>query len=262
MKKVLWSALILIVAAIIFGLWASRVHAPAPAQSGDILSGVATSTGLEHLEDTDLYHIDITYPAHMPLQAGADAQARATVEQGLADLVAQFKQDGNFANLTSQDIAYQNITPDHKYALIADYKAFTSTSTAAASYLFTVYEDTLGAHPNGYFKTFVFDQNGNQLSLAQVLGNNPNWLEELSLLVSDNVVAQIKQRLGSSLPQGPEGPDATGVVYQEGLSPNEDNFSNFVVDGSDLVIEIPPYQVAAYAMGSFEVRVPLSAINK
>ena len=47
-----------------------------------------------------------------------------------------------------------------------------------------------------------------------------------------------------------------------GLAPTVENYSTFAVDGDTLLIELPPYQVAAYAAGSFEVRVPLKDIQK
>ncbi len=84
---------------------------------------------------------------------------------------------------------------------------------------------------------------GNQLVIADLFQPGSNWLEELSLLVSNDVVSQVKQRLGID--------DTTGAIFPEGLSPNEENFQNFAVDGTSLLIELPPYQVAAYAAGSF-----------
>ena len=154
----------------------------------------------------------------------------------------------------------QGITADRYYALALEYQAVMSSTTV--SYAYQVYADTLGAHPNLYYKTFVFDQNGNQLGLKDVLSNNPNWLEELSLLVSQDVTAQLKARLAESIPQGDEGPDVTDSLFTEGLAAQEENFKNFVVDGDELVILIPPYQVAAYAAGAFEVRIPLSEVNR
>ena len=101
--------------------------------------------------------------------------------------------------------------------------------------------------------TFVFDKDGNKVALGQLFPNNPNWLEELSLVVSNDVVAQMKQRTGLD--------DITGSVFAEGLATKEENFQNFVIDGDMLVVEIPPYQVAAYAAGSFEVRTPLKGLQ-
>jgi hypothetical protein len=264
-KQILYSLGILAVLALIFAGLSSLTHAPATAPTaGDksaILGATLGSDGAYHYsEDKDYYKITADLPGSTGLSAAADAKARATIEQGVAAEIAQFKQDSGFETITAEDAQMQNISGDHKYTLDLEYQAASSSGTV--SYAYQVYADTLGAHPNVYYKTFVFDQDGNQLGLKDVLKNNPNWLEELSLLVSQDVTAQLKERLGASAPQGGEGADVGGALYPEGLAAKEENFSNFVVDQDTLVILIPPYQVAAYAVGSFEVHIPLSEINK
>ncbi len=237
------------------------VAAPTAGDKSAILGGTLGSDGAYHYsEDKEYYRIDADYPASTGLSAAADLKARTTIEQGLAAQIASFKQDSALDNITPQDAEIQGLSGDRKYALALEYKMVTSSTTV--SYAYQVYADTLGAHPNLYYTTFVFDQDGNQLVLADVLSNNPNWLEELSLLVENDVTAQLKARLADSLPQGDEGADVTGSIFAEGLAAKEENFKNFVVDGDSLVILIPPYQVAAYAVGAFEVRIPLSEINK
>jgi len=203
--------------------------------------GSATPQGdYKYTEEGPYYVIEARYPAGRP-----------AVEAALAASIAQFKEDGNFANLTAEDIQIQGLGPDRKYAYDAEYKTY--NAPGYTSYFYTIYQDTLGAHPNGFFLTFVFDKEGNKVSLAQLFPNNPNWLEELSLVVSNEVVAQMKQRTGLD--------DITGSVFAEGLATKEENFQTFVIDGDMLVVEIPPYQVAAYAMGSFEVRTPLKGLQ-
>ena len=263
-KQILYSLGGLIVLGLVFAGLASFSTPPAVVPTaGDksaILGGTLGSDGVYHYsESKEYYKITADYPADTGLSAEANLKARATVEQTLAEQIATFKEDSGLDNLTPQDAQIQGITAERYYALALEYKAVTSSTTV--SFAYQVYVDTLGAHPNLYYKTFVFDQDGNELGLKDVLKNNPNWLEELSLLVSQDVVAQLKARL-DSLPQGDEGADVTGSIFAEGLAANEENFKNFVVDKDELVILIPPYQVAAYAVGAFEVRLPLSEINK
>ncbi len=181
----------------------------------------------------------------------ASVAAGAIIEKALKDLVEQFKKDSNLATLTPEDIAVQGLGGGRKYTFDAEYK--TTTSPTLVSYLYTIYQDTLGAHPNAYFRTFVFDAQGTQVRAVTGLPHtNPNLLEELSLLVSNDVTRQMRERTGQD--------DISGSIFAEGLAPNEENFQNFLVDGETLLIEIPPYQVAAYAVGSFEVRIPMKDI--
>ena len=234
---------------------------PTAGDKSAILGGTLGSDGAYHYsEDTEYYRIDADYPARTGLEAAADLNVRTVIEQELASQIASFKSDSGLDVLTPQDAQIQGLTAERKYALALEYMPLTSSTTV--SFAYQVYADTLGAHPNLYYKTFVFDQDGNRLTLGDVLKDNPNWLEELSLLVENNVVAQLKDRLGASLPEGDEGADVTGSIFAEGLAAKEENFQNFVVDGDSLVILIPPYQVAAYAVGPFEVRLPLSEVNR
>lgn len=222
----------------------------APADSGQhILVGSTTSDGnFVYYEETATYTVELKYPAATLLtDRAADQKARLAIEAALKTTADEFKQ-----NVAGLDASVMPSLESRKLALAADYKQYQSTSTI--SYFYTVYEDTGGAHPNGYFKTFVFDEQGSEVKLGALLSKNPNWLEELSLVVSEDVVAQYKVRAGVE--------DATGLIYPEGLAPKEENFQNFYVDGDRLVIEIPPYQVAAYAAGSFEVSLSLTDMNK
>jgi len=257
------SLVLLVVAAGVVGLWASVAKPPAAdTQSQHVLQGTRQDNhDYVYTESTDVYDIKAAWPDKVPFSAAAASiTAGLTLEKALKDRIDQFKVDGNFANLTAEDKQIQGLDGTRKYVLGMEYKDY--TAPGYHSYLYTVYADTLGAHPNAYFFTKVFDLNGAEVTLGQVLSNNPNWLEELSLVVSQDVQKQLIARLGDSLPSGVEGPDVTGVMFPEGVAAKAENFQNFVIDGDDLVIAIPPYQVASWAAGSFEVRIPLSEINK
>lgn len=224
-----------ILVAVVVGLIAwglTLIKVPQPAAPQEVKAGEYTESGA-------YYDIKVAYPA-------APASERAIIESSLQADVADFKQ-----SVSGLDPTVMPSLADHKLAFDAEFKTY--TTPAYTSYFYTIYEDTGGAHPNGFFKTFVFDQSGRQVGLKDILGKNPQWLEELSLLVSNDVVAQLKQRLGQT--------DVTGAIFAEGLAPKEENFQTFVIDGGDLLIEIPPYQVAAYAAGTFEVRIKLSDIQ-
>ena len=257
MKKLLS---IVLVVAVLGGFafvlsYVGKDRAPVAVDTGPhVLVGFSTPDGnYEYKEDAPYYFINVKYPSQTLLtNKTADQKVRLAIEQELKMQLQQFKDDNRLDSLSAEDIQVQGLGGERRYTLQIDYKQYQSTSTV--SYFFTVYADTMGAHPNGYFKTFVFDQQGLEVSLGSLLSNNPNWLEELSLLVSSDVVAQLKQRLGQK--------DVAGAIFAEGLAPKEENFQNFLVDGETLVVHIPPYQVAAYAAGAFEVRVPLNGLSK
>lgn len=225
--------LILVVLGAGFGWWASQ---------NNTVPQVATETGDKVIAEEGQYRsIEAHYPAERP-----------TVKTAIEAYVAEFKQNANVEGLTAEDIEIQGLGGERKYTLELQYKTY--EGSGYTSYVYTAYEDMLGAHPNTYFLTFVFDAQGNQKKLTEVLSQNPNALEELSLIASTQVTEEFKRRAQVD--------DVTGLIYDEGLSPTEENYRNFYVDGADLVVLFPPYQLAAYAMGSFEARIPLSEMNR
>lgn len=244
-------ALVAVAAALIaWGI--SLIPVPAPeAPMQHVLAGQLTAAGNYHYSETaDYYTIGADYPATTTLKGSADAKARLTIEQAIAAQIAQFKQDGDFANLTAQDIQTQGLGPDRKYALGLEYQEFPSAHYD--SYLYAIYEDTLGAHPNGYFMTFVFDQTGTAIQLSDLFKPGADYLTRLSQLATAQVTQQLSDRLGA---------DAAGDIFSDGLTPTAGNFQNFTVEGNELHIFFPPYQVAAYAAGAFDVAIPLSGLS-
>lgn len=125
----------------------------------------------------------------------------------------------------------------------ADRIAFTAhtASPALLSVRFEEMRDTGGAHPNTSFASFVFDLRGQRrLRLADLFTDEAAALSVLSELA--------QRRLTLAL---------NGLLFAEGFAPKAENFSVFVLDGADLVLTFPPYQVASYAQGPQSLRVPL-----
>ncbi len=249
MKQLLWVLVLAIVAGL--AAWGLTLVHPTGQQlqsqaETHVLSGTATTTAngpaLEYKEDHPYYTVDIVYPETN------NQQEQTAIEGALKAELDAYAQ--NVANLDATMMP--SLGQGYKLALSITYKSYKGTlpQGPVTSYLFTYYEDTGGAHPNASFKTFVFDQSGKALTIHDIVGAD---LSKLASLTTAQVEAQVKQRLGQS--------DISGSIFSEGLAPTDENFSTFVIDGSDLVLELPPYQVAAYAMGSFEVRIPLSSLK-
>lgn len=219
-----------------------------------ILGATSTQGGdYRYVENQPYYTVDITYPAQLSLASDASTKAERTIEQALANDIAQFKQDGDFANLTPQDIQTQGLGADRKYALGATYEKYEGANTV--SYVFLVYEDTLGAHPNSFYSTFTFDQSGNLLQLADIFKPGSNYLTVLSPLAYQSVVAQLKAKEGST--PGSDELDTARV----GTEPSPESLQFYYIDGNTLHLLFPPYQVAAYAAGAFDVPIPMSQLS-
>ncbi len=223
------------------------------AHRGPTLSYTVLDTGdRQHKETADFYTIQINYPNKTPLAVrggwGAGARADKAIEDLLEDQIDGFK-----------DLAEENLTDEEKarltenlytYSLNIAYKPYSSGEYV--SYEFDIYTDTGGAHPNNYYKTLVFDLDGHEQELGDLFEGGSNYLERVATEARRQVTEQLTQRAGSG---------ATTTLIAEGLTPTKENFENFVVDSDRIRIFIPPYQVAAYAAGSFEVQIPLIDIR-
>ncbi len=202
-------------------------------------------------ENTQYYEIDALYPSVTPLGAtvGAEAnQAAIAVMKGFIDeSMATFKQNGNFAALTAEDLQMQGYNNGRTQALGIEYQEF--ASPVATSYLFSIYEDTMGAHPNSYYRTFVFDlRTGKQIQLKDLFAPGADYLTPLSNTARAGLSAQL-------------GEDVNTEYLNSGTAPEDINFQNFVIDGDTLVILFPPYQVGPYALGPQKVSILLSRLG-
>ncbi len=218
------------------------------------LAGNITDTKAPATKLTDhgkYYDIDLKYPSATPLSktagASADASAVSAMKVFSQNTAESFREDGDFASMTPQDIQIQGLGPDRKYTLSDDYTYYSSPSTI--SYVFTLYEDTLGAHPNGFFRTFTFDgKTGTGLELSDLFTPGANYLNTLSTIS--------RKMLNSQL-----GDMADPDMVNAGTTADADNFQDFALDGKNLVLIFPPYQVAAYAAGPQTIKIPLSQLK-
>ncbi|MFZ2167978.1 MAG: DUF3298 domain-containing protein [Minisyncoccia bacterium] len=205
-------------------------------------------SGGSYVEHADYYDIEANYASSTPLSylvsASADAEAVATMKKFVSDTVAQFKADGNFANLTAEDIQVMGFDKGRKEKLKVMYLVAPAVRTI--SYVFTIYEDTLGAHGNTFFQTFTFDtKTGAELSLADAFLPNAQYLESLSSISR------------AKLP-GVIGGNADMKFIEPGTTPEEKSFEDFFFNGSDFVLLFAPYAVAPYSEGPQTLRIPLT----
>ena len=205
-------------------------------------------------EDTDYYTVQVVYPNTTRLSTRtdsskqADDRAVAAIEADMKDTVSLFKNNANKALTTEEKarLAEQKV----KYSLNIGNHAYNSGSFV--SYEFDLFEDTGGAHPINAYKTLVFDLKGNQVKLGDLFTSN-EYLNRIAAEAKKQVEAQLTSRTG--------GEDAASALVADGVAAREENFSNWVDNEGVLTIFIPPYQAAAYAAGSFEVRIPLQDLK-
>ena len=204
-----------------------------------------------YTEHAKYYDSAVNYATSTPLLssvgASADAQAVAVMQKFASDTVAQFKIDGNFANLTANDTKMMGFDQGRKETLKIVYLIASSPHTV--SYIYTIYEDTLGAHGNIFFKTFTFDTStGAPLALADIFTSGSSYLDLLSKISRAKLPSVI-------------GKNADTLFITNGTAPKDKNFANFFFDNHDLVILFAPYAVAPYSSGPQTLRIPFTAFS-
>ena len=209
-------------------------------------------------EASQYFSIDARWPASTPLKesagAAADSAAVALMAEGVENAVAQFKSDTDYGSITPAEAAYIGLGQDGRtYALDITYEA--TSAPATLSYIFSIYEDTLGAHGNGTYLTYSFDsKTGAPLSLPDLFAPGTDVYGELSEIARQELPAIIAAHEGVS----PEEVDPT--MLTEGTAPEAQNFQWFYLAGDTLVLLFPPYAVAPYAAGTIELPLPAATL--
>ncbi|MES2006988.1 MAG: DUF3298 domain-containing protein [Patescibacteria group bacterium] len=205
-------------------------------------------------EDTEYYTVQAVYPNTTRLATRTDSTKAAdervvnTIESEIKDMLNGFKNQANKA-LTTEEKA-RLTEAKIKYSINLTNRPYNSGSFV--SYEFDGFEDTGGAHPINFYKTFVFDLKGNSVELDDLFTSGSGYLERIAAEAKKQIEVQLSTRGGE---------DATSTLVADGVAPRADNFANWVDDAGVLTIFIPPYQAAAYAAGSFEVRIPLDDLK-
>lgn len=227
--------------------------APGPEATTSPTMASSTPAAATHItEHAAYYDIDLTYPSATPFSGtnpAADAAAVASMRAAMQETADTFKKDGNFANLTHDDVQIMGLD-QRKEALSSEYKTHTGTHTV--SYVFEIYEDTLGAHPNVYYRTFTFDTHTGAAVALTDLFSSPSYLTTLSDAARaglPGVIAHMEQVAVSEVDTD---------YIREGTAPTAENFAWWYLDGTTLTLLFPPYQVGPHSLGTVLLPFPLS----
>lgn len=107
---------------------------------------------------------------------------------------------------------------------------------------------TGGAHPNPLYGSTLLDlSSGRELTLADLFRPGTPYLKTIADLCKKEIATR---DLGSDK-----------EWQNRGMEPKADNFSVFYVDGKNLVILFPPYQVGPYSAGPQEVKIPYATLK-
>lgn len=248
------AVVILVVAAGAVGFLLMHPAAPLPSTPAP----AATTTQPMVLDDQGQYYeIMASYPGKVALSAdasaSAQANARAVLSAWVQETVATFKANSGLDTLTPEDIRIQGLDQGRKYALDIKYTEHDDANTV--TYLFEVFEDTLGAHPNAYYRSFTFNTTtGQELRIADLFSGS-GYLNTLSRISREKLTPQIAKATETPL-------DEFDTTYLEsGTTPDANNFQVFYFEDSNLVIVFPPYQVGPWVLGTQTISIPRSDLS-
>lgn len=248
--------LLLIIALVIGGyfIWKSPKPVTAPVQESTTQAEMTTSiSGATKNDAGDFVYknegeyatVEIEYPAN------ENVKAQTVMENWIKERITYFS-PSNTDMFDAREMTRLK-ADGRKYAMDIEYKKYSGENSV--SYVYQMYEDTGGAHPNTYYRTFTFDASGNTIELAGLFKTDTRYLDRLSKISYDYLVKDLAKRFNAPLDDG-----QIDMVHM-GTSPTPETLQFFYVDGTNLVLIFPPYQVAAYAAGVSEVRIPLSDLK-
>ncbi len=138
--------------------------------------------------------------------------------------------------------------PDWRYEFILTASSY-APSAGALSWRLDAWSFTGGAHGGTESESFVYDRSsGKRLALSDLFKPGTPYLRELSRRA-------MAQRLARAVP----GVDKDWL--DRGAGPDPENYRLFALDGGDLVVRFPAYQVAPYSEGPQDFRAPLKTLN-
>lgn len=111
------------------------------------------------------------------------------------------------------------------------------------SYVFTIFQDTGGAHPYTFYDTISYQtETGEIITMEQLVKENPSFLKIAS--------EEVRNHLSKN-------PKITNYdMMIQGTLPKIENFENFAFTENGYQFFFSPYQVAPYSSGRFQVLVP------
>ena len=178
------------------------------------------------------YTLEVSYPrvGHTAIDAALEAYAQAIAR----DFREMTKEASSDPAPWAGELSYAVARNDKTMIAIA----------------FTWYSYTGGAHPNSITETFNFLLlDGLRVEIAELF--SPKGIQR----ISDISIARLKPTLS-----GPDGMSDIDWI-KRGAGPNARNFASFVLLPNELHIVFDAYQVAAYAAGPREVRIPLAQLR-
>jgi hypothetical protein len=162
------------------------------------------------------------------------------------------------------DIQKERGNNDLKYSFNANYSI--ASSTNSVSYIYEVYNFTGGAHGSINYNVTTLDKTGKEINIEAVLPTDK--LEKIAPIAFNEIQKIRRQRIIDSdansddkneMLKNISAEDSINWV-KEGTAPKRENYNIAWIDGNNIIIYFGQYQVASYAEGDFEIKIPINSL--
>lgn len=174
-------------------------------------------------------------------------------------ILAQVKDFSDIARADYTELADHNARypndpyPLRPYEWQAEYDL--ATSDIYTSYVYKIYTYTGGAHGMQVVSPYIINTaTGKRLESLDDL-YTPNVYTFLQDFSRKDLTAQFREK-------GISAESLNDSMFLDGTEANATNYGVFWFDGDDLIINFGQYQVGPYAIGQFDVKVPLAQLDK
>jgi hypothetical protein len=205
------------------------------------------------IENTEWYEAKVEYPAR-------NQKVRDQVLKMWTDFATETEVK-KYTNLAEAKEGLQINVDGLKYAFVGEYTIATSSNTI--SYIYQIYNFTGGAHGGTSMVAITENESQEIIPVAQILPDSS--LVKVAKLAEADLKKQKQERLksyGNMTDKEITEAQKNDIFLAEGVKPTRDNYSVAWYDGDDIVISFGQYQVASYAEGMFEVRIPKTALTQ
>ena len=217
---------------------AKNAETPVQSQTEEKLTILQKTDKKVSIENKNI-SIDVTYPVFEAVPSNTNAAIKKFVD----DEVAMIK------SLAAESKQSSFVTT---YTLNASYE-IEQANTSYVSLVFTVNEDTGGAHPNQYFRTFNYNlKTGVSMNLADVFAGDAGYFAilkpKIKVAVHDALEANLKE-------QGDNDTNPDSILFEDISKLKEDAFQHFTFGSNYVRFFFSPYDIAPYVFGPIVVNV-------
>lgn len=194
------------------------------------------------IDNTEPFKIKVVYP-QIKRQGDLNKRIKALIENE----INSFKEIA-----MTNDQAIKELSPDEyekykrEYDLNINYdKGQIDKKIISIVLVINTFEG--GANGAGYYIPVNYNlETKTDVSLASLFPEQPDYLKKISDFSIKELTKQITDKFGS----------IEGTWIEDGAGPDEENFSNFLVNNDSIVFYFAKYQIAYGAAGSFKVIMP------